>query len=121
MRRISVIGAAAALLLCGCSEAAEPTDESAAATAADTPLALPPGPSSAPSSSAPSSTPSAPVEPNERGNVVQVTGQQAGIQGPDGRSQVIFSVDSVVVDQPCSDERSTGVLIRVLTSDAGSL
>ena len=79
VRRISVLGAAAALLLCGCSDAAEPADESAAATAADTPLALPPAPSSAaPSSSAPSSTPSAPAEPNERGNVVQVTGQQAG-------------------------------------------
>jgi hypothetical protein len=131
VRRTWVLGVAAALLVSGCSDSPEPTEDQPAATsAADGPLALPPAPSSGSASSAPSTTssPSAPAEPNERGNVVQVTGQQAGIQGPDGRQQVIFSVDSVVVDQPCSGEQSAptnghylGVQVRVTTGDLGFL
>jgi len=130
VRRMSVLGVAAALLVTGCSNTDEPAaDQPAATSAADAPLALPPAPSPAPTP-APTSTspPPAPAQPNERGNVVQVTGQQAGIQGPDGRSQVIFSVDSVVVDQPCAGGRSPatngqylGVQVRVATGDLGFL
>ena len=130
MRRTFAVGVAVALLVSGCSDADEPADDQPAASSADDgPLALPPAPSSS-ATPAPttSPSPSAPAEPNERGNVVQVTGQQAGIQGPDGRQQVIFSVDSVVVDQPCSGEQSApmnghylGVQVRVTTGDLGFL
>jgi hypothetical protein len=129
VRRTVAVGAALALLVCGCSDPAEPAEESAATTAADAPLALPPAPSSASStgSASTSSSSPAPVEESERGNVVQVTGQQAGIQGPDGQQEVIFSVDAVVVDQPCSggppatNGHYLGVQVRVTTGDLGFL
>jgi hypothetical protein len=133
VRRAPAVGTAVALtlslLLTGCSDPAEDAGDSAAATTSEAPLTLPPASSSASSSptTATTSTSSAPVEPNERGNVVQVTGQQAGIQGPDGDQEVIFSVDAVVLDQPCSgggpatNGHYLGVQVRVTTGDLAFL
>jgi hypothetical protein len=61
---------------------------------------------------------------NDRGNVVQATGQQAGIRAPDGTQAVIFTVDAVAVDQTCSDGvpppkngHYLGVQVRVTTGN----
>jgi hypothetical protein len=137
VRRAPAVGTAVALtlslLLTGCSEPADDAGESAAATTSEAPLALPPAPSSSGSSASSSpttataSTSSTPAEPNERGNIVQVTGQQAGIQGPDGDQEVIFSVDAVVLDQPCAggapatNGHYLGVQVRVTTGDLAFL
>jgi hypothetical protein len=123
VRKNIVVGVAVLLLLSGCSGddaspgASEGTDTQA-------PLTLPPGSTSG--------TPDAPspaaATTNDRGNVVQATGQQAGIQGPDGNQAVIFSVDEVAVDQACSGQAPRpvnghylGVHVRVTTGDLGFL
>jgi hypothetical protein len=87
---------------------------------------------SATGTTSPSSTASAPTSAsastsaviNDRGNVVQATGQQAGIRAPDGTQAVIFTVDAVAVDQKCSDGAPPpknghylGVQVRVTTGN----
>jgi hypothetical protein len=128
VRRI-IVAASACLLLGGCSGGADGDAPAARGTSAPT-LTLP-TPSSAVVSNgttAPSrATPQSTAVINDRGNVVEALGQQAGIRAPDGQQAVVFAVDAVVIDPPCSGAQQPanghylGVRVRVTTGDLGFL
>lgn len=134
MRRI-VLGAVACLMLSGCTDDVAPAAGAAGTTGstgtAAATLTLPSASASASTSTAPeSSPPSSDAGPtiNDRGNVVEKLGQQAGIRTSEGRQAVIFAVDSVEIDPTCSGRNVPatnghylGVRVRVTTGDLAFL
>ena len=135
MRMTRIATAACLLVLCGCGSGAGAAGATGTSGAAAGTLTLPPAAgttaagtaASAAATSAAATTGGSAVV-NDRGNLEESIGQQAGIRNADGGQALIFSVDGIVVDPPCSNQGSAptkghflGVRVRVTTADLTSI
>ncbi|MGY1605491.1 hypothetical protein [Geodermatophilus sp. SYSU D00815] len=130
MRSTAVLTTLALLTLCACSST-DGQDEASAANSAPPTLTLPPAEGSPagepPAEESTPATTTAPATVNDRGNLEEEPGRQAGIRNADGSQAVVFSIDRIVVNQPCTGtpapERGhfLGLHVRVTTGDLAAV